>query len=92
VSALAPTQDLGGGVTVAWVWNSDAQIPCGVVVAHLADGQECAAFLAWAHEDPAHAELWQLVSLVPLHLEPSLTCPRCGLSGTIRDGHWAEAA
>lgn len=31
---------------------------------------------------------WQLISLDPLHIEPSVLCRTCGLHGFIRDGKW----
>lgn len=39
----------------------------------------------------AEAEAWTLVSLEPLHLEPSLLCRACGDHGFIRDGKWVPA-
>lgn len=35
--------------------------------------------------------VWELVSLDPLHLEPSIVVHRCGCHGFIRDGKWADA-
>jgi hypothetical protein len=35
--------------------------------------------------------LHALVSLQPLHLEPSLLWPCCGKHGFVRDGAWVEA-
>jgi hypothetical protein len=31
---------------------------------------------------------WKVISLEPLHLEPSLLCRTCGHHGWIRDGLW----
>ena len=31
---------------------------------------------------------WELVSLSPLHVEPSVHCLSCGEHGFIRDGKW----
>lgn len=34
---------------------------------------------------------WQVVSLDPLHVEPSVLCKTCGDHGFIRDGRWQPA-
>jgi hypothetical protein len=33
----------------------------------------------------------ELISADPLHLEPSLLCPDCGLHGFVRNGEWIAA-
>lgn len=35
--------------------------------------------------------VWQVVSMEPLHLEPSLLCMNCGDHGFIREGKWVAA-
>ncbi len=67
-------KDLGDGFSYAW----DGEV---VTVHHKhADGTRCAGACS------NH----QLVSLEPLHLEPSLIMP-CGAHGWIRDGKWQSA-
>lgn len=51
-------------------------------------GAVCSGCLSW---DPADATHWDLVSLEPLTLSPSLLCNRCGAHGFIRAGHWVPA-
>lgn len=35
--------------------------------------------------------VWQLVSMDPFHVEPSIHCHACGAHGWIRDGKWEPA-
>lgn len=44
---------------------------------------------AWVHRQ-AGAK-WKLVSLDPLHLEPSIACQNCANHGFIRNGKWEDA-
>lgn len=59
---------------------------------HIPAGEPCAGStpfdLPVNHED-GHA-VWQLHSLDPLHIEPSVLCS-CGDHGFIRDGRWVPA-
>lgn len=51
------------------------------------DGSFChQGFIATHYENPDLG--WQLVSLDPLTLAPSLLCRVCGTHGFIRDGKW----
>lgn len=57
------------------------------------DGDLCGGWVPMKVEglDPFYAErAWTVVSLEPLHLEPSLLC-NCGNHGWIRDGKWVAA-
>lgn len=62
-----------------------------------ADGTECKGFIAidggtWAKSfDPGQIQVWQLVSVEPLTLSPSLLCRVCGDHGFIREGKWVPA-
>lgn len=44
---------------------------------------------AWAYR-PEGAK-WQVHSLDPLHVEPSILCRNCGNHGFIRNGKWEDA-
>jgi len=54
-----------------------------VIVSHICDasGKRCAG----------RCSNHQIVSLDPLHLEPSLIMPDCHAHGFIRDGRWQAA-
>lgn len=47
--------------------------------------------LAWVSLKPMWSDGWDLLSLDPLTLSPSLLCQRCGRHGFIRDGRWVPA-
>jgi hypothetical protein len=89
--------DIGGGHVVAFYkrHGGDDTI-VGLIHHHLKpDNTGCSGgsvlFDIPANEDfPDHAK-WTLVSLEPLHLEPSLLCVICGSHGFIRDGLWVPA-
>jgi hypothetical protein len=50
-----------------------------------------------AASSPTARSIWQVVSLEPLHIEPSVHCVKdeqhrgCGNHGFIRDGRWVPA-
>jgi len=59
-------------------------------------GEHCAGFVPFAgYGDHGDRPQWQVLSLDPLHLEPSILCSPdkggCGNHGWIRDGMWVEA-
>jgi hypothetical protein len=45
----------------------------------------------WADCKPVWKDGWDVVSLEPLTLSPSLACRACGHHGFIRDGKWTPA-
>ncbi len=52
-------------------------------------GEECGiGGISWDPDDRVH---WDLVSLDPLTVSPSLLCQTCGAHGFIRDGRWVKA-
>jgi hypothetical protein len=59
---------------------------------HIPAGEPCAGTVTFG--DPGHDSAgrahWSLVSLDPLHVEPSILCS-CGRHGFVRDGRWVEA-
>lgn len=60
----------------------------GLIEAHRqADGEWCRGGIYWVQIREG-APIWTLVSLDPLHVEPSLLCRRCGSHGFIRGGTW----
>jgi hypothetical protein len=40
---------------------------------------------------PQYESGHSLISLDPLHIEPSILCIECGLHGWVRDGKWVSA-
>lgn len=65
----------------------------GVTIWHPApDGGQCAGAITF--DVPGVAALrpggpvWQVISLDPLHVEPSVLCRACGDHGFIRGGAW----
>lgn len=82
--------DLGNGY-IGHLIMSDRH-PSGYGAIHIdhpmPDGGTCGHTATWdGSYPPSHT--WELVSLDPLHLEPSLLCRVCGDHGFIRDGKWA---
>lgn len=73
--------------------------PTGLIEAHYRpDNHEpCWGGVSWTTPSKVSGAIWQLVSLEPLHLEPSLLCRannghgECGHHGWIRDGKWVPA-
>jgi len=60
------------------------------------DGKECKGFIplkggSWVNEFGKDLGAWDVISLDPLTLSPSLLCRVCGSHGFIRDGKWVEA-
>jgi hypothetical protein len=58
---------------------------------HVPEGEPCAGSVTFdlPGADPKRAR-WQLLSLEPLHVEPSILCS-CGRHGFVRNGKWEEA-
>lgn len=71
--------------------------PMGVTVWHKRpDGAQCGGAVPFdlpgvRERMGSDRPLWQVVSLDPLHVEPSVLCRACGHHGFIRDGRWEPA-
>lgn len=65
--------------------------PIGVVWAHIRPDRDewCRGSALWKRRD--HGSTWILVSLDPIHVEPSLLCRVCGAHGFLRAGGWTPA-
>lgn len=69
--------------------------PVGCIVYHpRSNGEYCSGAIHF--DTPRTARMqetnrWQLVSLDPLHVEPSILCKTCGDHGFIRNGRWESA-
>lgn len=53
-------------------------------------GEWCEGSITFWEPEPSGYAVWQLVSLEPLHVEPSILC-NCGDHGFIRDSVWCPA-
>lgn len=89
-------RDIGGGHRVVMFKDDGAISASGLIDYHLKpDGSPCGGSsirfdLPENLYVPPEAK-WQLISLNPLHLEPSLLCRICGDHGFIRNGRWEKA-
>lgn len=83
-----PKFDIGHGVTVELRYH--AGVLHGVWYEHpRPDGAgRCSGF---ASVKPAWDDGWDVVSLEPLTLSPSLLCRACGHHGFVQNGAWAPA-
>jgi hypothetical protein len=80
--------DIGHGVSIELRYADD--VLGGVAYRHPAsDGMQCEGYANIAGR-PFH-EGWNVVSLDPLTLSPSLLCTACGHHGHIVDGKWVPA-
>lgn len=81
--------------------GADGTWPHGAIEAHLTDaGRWCGGMLTFAGHDPGKRHTaegwvpgptWDLHSVEPLHIEPSVECTDCGMHGWIRDDVWVQA-
>ena len=94
--------DLGSDHSYSWVrWAPDrdlnpqyADMPddphYGIQVFHKNKaGEECPGFVTFSKLAPP--PVWELISVEPLTMSPSLLCRTCGDHGFIRDGKWVAA-
>ncbi|ACU71774.1 hypothetical protein Caci_2865 [Catenulispora acidiphila DSM 44928] len=71
-----------------------AYMPDGIELAGITEwhctaaGDWCAGFVPFKPHNPEYG--WDVISLDPLHIEPSLLCRACGSHGFIR-GTWIAA-
>lgn len=80
------THDLGHGVT-AKLQRCDGE-PDGVEYTHACNGVARAYCIP---VKPAWSNGWDILSVDPLTLHPSLACTSCGHHGFIRNGKWVPA-
>lgn len=89
--------DLGSDVRAVWVSFSATEFPraprpAGVLLYHPrrdAPSERCSAAAYWWRSDDRPT--WQLVSLAPLTIEPSVLCRLCNWHGHVRGGRWVTA-
>lgn len=61
----------------------------GITESHYTGDHWCTGFVAFKVYDPGHG--WDVLSMEPLTLSPSLLCRLCGSHGFIRDSKWVNA-
>jgi hypothetical protein len=66
--------------------------PVGVQINHTKPGGElCATYAGWvpgANQRDPNEPQWQLISLEPLTISPSVVCRSCPLHGFVSGGVW----
>lgn len=88
--------DIGHGHSIRFVEYKDDKCTA-IDDYHLnKDGKECAGFIAfkdgaWAKEFDNTITTWDVISLDPLTLSPSILCRACGDHGFITNGKWVPA-
>lgn len=88
--------DIGHGHSIEFV-KYEADPRTAINDYHLnKDGKECTGFIsfkegAWAKSFDNKITTWDVISLEPLTLFPSILCRACGEHGFIRDGKWVPA-
>jgi hypothetical protein len=86
--------DIGGGHEIEFVSFEDDPKTAINDYHKKPDGTPCQGFVsfkggAWAKQFPDSG--WDVISLEPLTLSPSLLCRTCGDHGHIRNGKWEKA-
>lgn len=88
--------DLGSGVRAEFttMYSDPTDAKAGLILSHIHDdGLVCESSVTFdvpAAAAVTHAK-WRVVSLDPLHIEPSVLVRPCGLHGFIREGRWVPA-
>jgi hypothetical protein len=100
-----PPLDFGHGVLGRWYVGKDGGPRVGVLYSHPmpnppVPGRRCMGSIMFDTEEarqavPEHfnrgSAVWQLNSLEPLDVSPSLLCTTCGHHGFIKGGRWVPA-
>ncbi|HSU34345.1 MAG TPA: hypothetical protein VLJ88_01670 [Propionibacteriaceae bacterium] len=94
---MSSWRDIGGGHEISFYTGEDDAVRIGLLDRHhKPDGTPCNGPGSVPFDVPENANTpdrarWQLVSVEPLTLSPSLLCQLCGDHGFIRDGKWVVA-
>lgn len=81
-----PREDLGEGVVIERRYI-DGQLD-GIWYEHPSTVSASGRCSGYAPVKPAWKDGWDVVSVKPLTLAPSLVCRACGHHGFIREGRW----
>lgn len=80
--------DFGSGHRGSFIYHRSNL--AGIIEAHRTTaGDLCAGSIYWKKVDDQH-HVWNLISLEPLTLDPSIQCEACGAHGYIRNGQWQD--
>lgn len=82
-----PPQDIGHGVTIELRYVEGE--PHGMYYEHRCVRGRMSP--GWIPFKPNRPDGWDLISVEPLTLSPSLLCRACGHHGFIRQGKWVPA-
>lgn len=90
-TSLGDVHDLGSDMMITFQTRLDDDTPIGFIETHpTPEGIGCHGQVVF--DIPEAADLkgpkWQLLSLDPLHIEPSVLCRGCGHHGFVRGGRW----
>ena len=85
--------DIGHGVSIEIRHVAGETEPAGVAYKHPdGKGGTCEGWAPFnGHPGGRHGEGWDVESLQPLTISPSLLCRICGNHGFIRNGVWVPA-
>jgi len=82
--------DIGHGVRISVRKLCDTDDSAGIYYEHQRpDGSGTCH--GWVPFKPHHNSGWDVASLDPLTISPSMLCRACGHHGFIRDGKWVPA-
>lgn len=88
---LGKVIDLGSDVMITFTVALEGDTKVGFIETHpTPEGVGCHGQVIFDIPEAAHLNgpKWQLLSLDPLHIEPSVLCRSCGNHGFIRNGRW----
>ena len=85
-------QPIGEGVSIELRRMPHAAMPAGVAYKHPnGKGGECEGWAPFTGTPGGRDDGWDVQSLEPLTISPSLLCRACGHHGFIREGKWVPA-
>ena len=83
--------DIGCGVWIRF-WEDGSGRNCGLIEAHRnKQGNWCKGAIHFRGEAHNSSPEWDVISMDPLTLAPSLLCRMCGHHGFIQHGRWVPA-
>jgi hypothetical protein len=91
--------DLGSGHMFKWTGLSggketpynlpDEQGIAGIIERHFDEkGEICEGYVPFANTGQDSRSCWEVISLNPLEISPSINCTACSAHGFIREGRW----
>jgi hypothetical protein len=83
--------DLGGGHRFEFTENQAGELAGGIHYHPRPDGSgECGGFVMFRGKGRDGEPEWDVISMDPLTLDPSLLCRSCGSHGHIINGKWKD--